>query len=126
MCHRLDWFMHLQAQGLSKGDEHSSVLIGYGTPTDLALSEVISAFSGLVTHRLCSVFTVVSCSCHFIVVHVSLTVFCVDMGLVCRHVELMQNTWVAVFGCRQCRELAQTSTCDCGILTGNWKAFVSS
>jgi len=22
MCHRLEWFIHLRAQGLSKGDEH--------------------------------------------------------------------------------------------------------
>jgi len=22
MCHRLKWFIHLRAQGLSKGDEH--------------------------------------------------------------------------------------------------------
>jgi len=22
MCHRLEWFIHLWAQGLSKGDEH--------------------------------------------------------------------------------------------------------
>jgi len=30
MHHRLKWFMHLQAQGLSKGDE----LMGYGTLTE--------------------------------------------------------------------------------------------
>jgi len=27
MCHRLNWFIHIQAQGLNKGDEH---------PTDIS------------------------------------------------------------------------------------------